>query len=75
MAAKTGYTFLLWNGKYGDDANFVVRNNKNGKQSFFTPGNMKDLVWTDADLTKTGAVKGWEDFANETVDNLEDVVF
>lgn len=75
MAESTGYTFLLWNGKYGDDANFVVRNNKNGKQSFFTPGNMKDLVWTDSDLTRTDAVRGWEDFANETVDNLEDVVF
>lgn len=75
MAESTGYTFLLWNGKYGDEANFIVRDNKTKRQSFFTPGNMKDIVWTKEDLTKTSAVKDWQDFANETVDNLEDVVF
>lgn len=72
---KTGFTFLLWNGEYGDKAIFIVRNNSNGKQSFFTPGRMKDLVWAESDLTKDSSVKGWDDFQNETVDDLDDVVF
>lgn len=76
MAEKTtGFTFLLWNGKYGDEANFVVRNNANNKQSFFAPSNTKDVTWVGADLTKDNSVQGWEDFDNETVDNLDEVVF
>lgn len=69
------YTFLLWNGEYGEEANFVVRDNETGKQTFFTPGETQDIVWTDKNLTKLPAVKGWQDFANESVDDLEDVVF
>lgn len=72
---KTGYTFLRWNGDYGDTSNFIVRDNKNNKQTYFTPGETKHLAWTDKDLTKDPRVKGWEEFGNETVEDLEDVVF
>lgn len=74
--AKGGFTFLLWNGKYGDASKFVVKDNTTNKQSYFTPGNTKDIAWTDKDLTKDSqVVKGWTTFGNETVDDLEDVVF
>lgn len=72
---KSGYTFLLWNGEYGDGAKFVVKDNANGKQSFFTPGDMKDVTWVGNDLTTSPDAKGWDGFENETVANLADVVF
>jgi len=75
MGQSKGFTILLWNGKYGSASNFVVKNNVSNKQTFFTPGNTKDITWSDQDLTKSGEVKGWKDFGNEIVDNLEDVVF
>lgn len=70
-----GFTFLLWNGEYGEKAKFIVRDNSTGKQSYFTPGRLSDIVWTSQDLTKDSSVKGWEGFENETVDDLDDVVF
>lgn len=75
MAAETGFTFLKWNGSDGSESNFVVRDNKTGKMSYFTPGDTVDVTWTDKDLTQDPNVKGWDDFGNETVDDLEDVVF
>lgn len=72
---KSGFTFLLWNGLYSDESNFIVRDNKTGKTSYFTPGDTSHLTWTDKDLTKDPASKGWETFGNETVDDLDDVVF
>lgn len=73
MANEQGYTFLRWNGEYGDRANFIVKSNATGKQTFFTPGRTQDIAWTSEDLTKS--VPNWEDFAEEQVDNLDDVVF
>ena len=73
--ARKGFTFLKWNGKYGSAANFIVEDNATGKQSFFTPERAKDTAWVANDLTKTPTAKGWQDFGNETVDNLQDVVF
>ncbi len=70
-----GYSFLLWNGKYGKGAKFVVKNNENNKQTYFTPGNTKDISWVSSDLTKDPSVKNWQDFFNEQIENLEDVVF
>lgn len=70
-----GYSFLLWNGKYGSGAKFVVKDNKTNKQTYFTPDKMKDISWVDADLTKDPSAKGWEDFHNEQIEKLEDVVF
>lgn len=72
---ETGFTLLLWNGLYGDESNFIVRDNKNNKYSYFTPGETKNLVWTDKDLTNDPQVGKWDTFGNETVSDLEDVVF
>lgn len=69
------FTFLKWNGKYSGDAKFVVRDNNSGKQSIFTPGRVQDIVWTGNDLAGSQEFKGWEDFNNETVDDLEEVAF
>jgi len=72
---KKGYTFLRWNGEYGEEANFIVRDNASGKMSYFTPGETRHIVWTDKDLTKDPTVKNWDTFGDETVDDLEEVVF
>ena len=69
------YTLQKWNGQYGADAKFVVRNNDNGQQSMFTPGRTQDLVWTTAKLHETPEISKWQDFGDETVENLEDVAF
>lgn len=71
----TGFTILKWNSKYGRDAKFVVRDNATGKQSMFTPGFVNDVVWTSHDLSTAPEMSKWEDFGDETVDNLEDVAF
>lgn len=72
---KTGYTFLRWNGEYGREAKFVVRNNESNQQSIFIPGRVQDLVWTSVDLANTPELKDWSTFENETVDDLDEVAF
>ncbi|MMZ43522.1 hypothetical protein D1872_50740 [compost metagenome] len=70
-----GYTFLKWNGQYGAPAKFVVRDNSTGQQSIFTPGRTQDLVWTKVDLSSDPQLKEWQDFGNETVQDLESIAF
>jgi hypothetical protein len=70
---NTGYTFLKWNGRYGAQSEFVVKNNSNQKQGIFTPGRENDIAWVKDDLTKSHT--NWDDFGNETVSNLKDVCF
>lgn len=72
---NAGYTFLKWNSKYGADARFVVRDNKSGKQSMFTPGRTQDVMWTSMDIQNLPEVKNWEEFGNETVEDLDSVAF
>lgn len=69
------YTFLKWNGKYSQDARFVVKDNSSGKQSVFIPGRTQDLVWTRSNLAEDTSMSDWEDFNNESVDDLESVAF
>lgn len=69
------YTFLKWNGEYGAEARFVVRNNEDGRQSMFTPGRTQDLVWTSNQLNTTPEISKWQDFGEETVDELDEVAF
>lgn len=73
--AKGRYTFLKWNGKYNDEAFFIVRDNETERQAYFIPGKPQESVWVDRDLTRDPETKNWEGFGNETVDDLEDVVF
>lgn len=69
------YNLLKWNGKDGESAVFVVRDNQKGMFSLFTPDKLGDLAWVTQDLSKTGEAKSWEDFEEEPIQNLEDVVF
>lgn len=69
------YTFLRWNSEYGFSAKFVVLDNNTGKQSIFTPGRAEDVVWITLDLTQCSDIAKWEDFCNESVKDLEEVVF
>jgi len=75
MAGQGSYTFKKWNGQYGADAKFVVLDNKSGQQSMFTPGRTSDLVWTNTKLEETPEISKWEDFGDETVEDLDDVAF
>jgi hypothetical protein len=75
MEDKIMYEFLRWNGKYGNNAKFIVLNTENKKQALFSPVNPKDITWVSDDLTKDSEFKGWEDFGHEKVDDLNDVVF
>lgn len=68
------YTILKWNGSYGGDAKFVVQDDKNGQQSMLTPGRTQDLVWTTTKLDQTPEISKWDDFGNEQVEDLEDVM-
>ena len=67
------YELVKWNGKYGDEARFIVKYNKTGKFTLFTPDHIEDIVWVDQDLSQIGEYKNWEDFGGETVDYLENV--
>lgn len=75
MAANTGYTFLRWNRVYGTKAQFLVKDNKTSKQALFSPARQADTAWVNTDLTKDPDYKGWQDFGNEQVADLKEVVF
>lgn len=68
------YALKLWNKKYGAPAQFIVENTTNGKFSLFQPSRAKDTAWVDADLTKDPDYKDWDDFQNEPIDDLNDVI-
>ncbi|GED28736.1 hypothetical protein BAG01nite_48380 [Brevibacillus agri] len=72
---KKRYTLLKWNGEYGADAIFIVRDNWKAKQSLFTPGRCEDLFWFHADLANDPSVSSWEDFGEESFDDLEPIAF
>lgn len=67
------YTLHLWNGKYGNNAKFIVEDN-NGKFAEFSPARPKDVAWVKTDLTKESDYQSWEDFENEKVDDLNLVI-
>lgn len=63
-----------WNKKYGNGAKFVVEDKSNGKFAEFSPARPKDIAWVDTDLTKEDEYKSWDDFQQEKVKNLADVI-
>jgi hypothetical protein len=69
------YTLLKWNKKYGIDAIFIVRDNWNNMQSLFTPGRCQDLFWFHTDLANDKSISEWNDFGNESFDDLEPIAF
>lgn len=72
---KGRYTILKWNGKEGMSTKFIIVDNNTGKQAVLIPGRVQDIVWTRMELNKDPGIKLWEDFENESVDDLEDIVF
>lgn len=72
---KGKYLLKLWNGRYGNNAKFIVFNTTTAKYSLFSPVRNKDLAWTATDLTKDPDYKDWESFQDEPVENLDEVVF
>lgn len=62
-----------WNGKYGNGAKFVVQDS-NGRFSEFDPTRPNDTAWVNQDLTTEAEYKNWEDFKDEPVENLSDIV-
>jgi len=72
---ESKYLLKLWNGKYGNNAQFIVFDTTTEKYSLFSPARSKDLAWTATDLTKDEDYKGWESFQDEPVENLDEIVF
>jgi hypothetical protein len=69
------YTLLKWNGEYGAESKFIVRDNYTGMQSLFTPERCDDLFWFYSDLANDEVVSDWSDFGNESFDELEPIAF
>lgn len=68
--------FLLWkwNKKYGNGAKFIVEDKSNGKFAEFSPARPKDIAWVDSDLTKESEYQSWDDFKQEKVDDLNNII-
>lgn len=68
--------FLLWkwNKKYGNGAKFIVEDKSNGKFAEFSPARPKDITWVDSDLTKESEYQSWDDFKQEKVDDLNNII-
>lgn len=68
------YILKLWNGKYGNGAQFIVQDTKTQKYALYSPARYKDIAWVADDLTKTPEYKSWESFEDEPVDDLSQVI-
>ena len=68
------YQLKLWNKKYGDKAEFIVKNTKTEKYALFQPSRAKDTAWVANDLTQDPSYKNWDDFQDEPVEDLNDVI-
>lgn len=63
-----------WNKKYGADAKFVAYDPTAKKYTEFQVDHTKDIAWTNQDLTKLPEYQSWEDWEDEPVNFLEDVM-
>lgn len=68
------YAMKLWNGKYGNPARFIVKDNENDKYTEFNPAHPGDVAWVSNDLTKHTEYTDWESFEDEPVDDLSAVI-
>lgn len=71
---KAAYAIKRWNGKYGAEAAFIVQRNSDGKMAEFQPTRPRDVAWVETDLTAQPDYKGWDDFQNEPVDDINAIV-
>lgn len=73
------FELILWNGEYGNDSAFIVRNEADGKFCLFRPAHRDDVAWTDEDLTKKSEYRSgqWQRFSNppEKIEDLRSFVF
>lgn len=67
------YHLKLWNKAYGNNAKFIVEDS-NGKMAEFSPARPKDVSWVNHDLTKEKEYKVWDNFQNEPVQDLNQVI-
>ncbi|MCH6265111.1 hypothetical protein [Neobacillus citreus] len=68
------YTLLKWNGEYGIETKFIVKDNLTNMQSLLIPGKLESMYWFEANLANDVAVTNWEDFGDTSLDDLEDVM-
>ena len=68
------YKIKLWNNKYGKKAKFVIQDSKTGKFTEFSPERPSDVTWVDKDITGDASYKGWDDWKDEPVNDLSDIV-
>src|SRR5690606_24275234 len=73
--SENRYTILRWNGEDGEDALFVIKDNLTGKQTLFSPYAPELVDWVDYDLLRQEPMNTWQDFGNESVSSLDDIVF
>ncbi|RYM04770.1 DUF1643 domain-containing protein [Sporolactobacillus sp. THM7-7] len=69
------YTLLRWNNQRGDEARFIVRNNRTGTQSLVTPRRPQDTVWFHYDLAADESVEEWTTCDDKSVDDLKFINF
>ena len=76
MEQKTSkYLFCTWNGKYGNNARFIIQETATGKFAEFAPTRPKDVAWVNSDLTKEAEYKDWQSFEDEPFNDLNGIVF
>ena len=68
------YKIKLWNKKYGNAARFIIFNSQTKKYTEFLVDHVNDVVWTAHDLTKEPEYKDWENWDDEPVDFLENIM-
>lgn len=68
------YQLKLWNKKFGKDAKFVAYDTQEKTYGMFQVGRTNDIAWVKDDITKDSDYKGWDDFQNEPVANLVNVI-
>jgi hypothetical protein len=75
MGENSKYIIKVWNGKYGNNARFIIQEVASGKMAEYQPTRPKDLAWVGDDLTQQAEYKDWESFEDEPIDDLNNVIF
>ncbi len=75
MLNRKRYSILRWNGEYGNEGMFIVRDNFTGKQSLLKRGDCQSVFWFYSDLANDKSVSDWEDCDNGSYDDLETIAY
>ena len=71
---KGKFILKLWNRKYGKSAEFIVQNTETKQYTLFSLSAPKDVTWVKEDLTKDPSYKSWDNFHDEPVDDLGQII-